>query len=108
MDLGSIWCYACAIYLEWKVCALSESGIWDTASRVDMLMLRFLTKICSSDPESLVEASSASCATVYTVGHVTYEICNALETRWNLKDCVHTQLWAQQGLAAASRLGVPL
>ena len=31
-----------------------ESGVWDTVTRIDMLMLRFFTKICSFDPESVI------------------------------------------------------
>ena len=31
-----------------------ESGVWDTVTRIDMLVMRFFTKICSSDPKSLI------------------------------------------------------
>ena len=27
-----------------------ESGVWDTVTRIDMLVMRFSTKICSLDP----------------------------------------------------------
>ena len=91
-------------HASWDAKALRiESVIWDMVSRADMLMLRFLTKICSSDPESLVAR-----AVRLSMGHVTDEMCNAWETRWNRKDCVHKQSWAQQVLAPAWRLGVPL
>ena len=43
-------------YAKWRRDALRiESGIWDTRTpRADMLMMRFFTKICSSDHDSLI------------------------------------------------------
>ena len=42
-------------YAKWRREALRiESGIWDTRTRVDMLVMRFFTKICSSDHDSLI------------------------------------------------------
>ena len=42
-------------FAKWHREALRiESGIWDTRTRVDMLVLRFFTKICSSDHDSLI------------------------------------------------------
>ena len=31
-----------------------ESGLWDTRTRADMLVMRFFTKICSADHDSLI------------------------------------------------------
>ena len=68
-----------------------------------MLMLRFLTKICSSDPESLVVR-----AVRMSMDNITDMDCSLLETKHQQKDVVHKQSWAQQVLAAASRLRIPL
>ena len=85
-------------HASWDAKALRiESVIWDTVSRADMLMLRFLTKICSSDPESLVVR-----AVRLSMGNVADKMCNELETRWNQKDYVHRQSWARQVLTAGS------
>ena len=91
-------------HANWNTKALRiESGIWDTVSRADMLMLRFLTKICSSDPESLV-----SRAVRMSMANITDNDLSVLETKHQRKDVVHKQSWAQQVLAAASRLHIPL
>jgi len=91
-------------HAHWNVPALRiESGIWDTVSRADMLMLRFFTKICSSDPESLVAR-----AVRMSMSSITESMCTELETKYMKKDVVYKQSWAQQVLAAASRLHVPL
>ena len=66
-------------------------------------MLRFLTKICSSDPESLVVR-----AVRMSMDNITDMDCSLLETKHQQKDVVHKQSWAQQVLAAASRLHIPL
>ena len=91
-------------HAHWNLQALRiESGVWDTVSRADMLILRCLTKICSSDPESLVVR-----AVRISMDNITDLDCSSLETKYKRKDVVHKQSWAQQALAAASRLGVPL
>ena len=91
-------------HAHWNLKAMRiESGIWDTVSRADMLMLRFLTKICSSDPESLV-----SRAVRMSMDNITDLVYSSPETKYERKDVVHKQSWAQQVLAAASRLHIPL
>ena len=91
-------------HAHWNVPALRiESGIWDTVSRADMLMMRFFTKICSSDPKSLVYR-----AVQMAMSDITESMCAELETKHMRKDVVYKQSWAQQVLAAAWRLGVPL
>ena len=91
-------------HAHWNVPALRiESGIWDTVSRADMLMLRFFTKICSADPESLVAR-----AVRLSMSKITDHDCTILETKYMRSDVVYKQSWAQQVLAAASRLDVPL
>ena len=89
---------------NWNSKALRiESGIWDTVSRSDMLMLRFLAKICSSDPKSLVYR-----VVRMPMANITDHDLNLLETKHQRKDVVHKQSWPQQVLAAASRLRIPL
>ena len=91
-------------HAHWNVPALRiESGIWDTVSRADMLMMRFFTKICSSDPKSLVYR-----AVQMAMSDITESMWAELETKHVRKDVVYKQSWAQQVLAAAWRLGVPL
>ena len=61
------------------------------------------TKICSSDPKSLVYR-----AVQMSMSDFTESMCAELETKYMRKDVVYKQSWAQQVLAAAWRLGGPL
>ena len=79
-----------------------ESGVWDTATRIDMLVLRFFTKICSSDPESLI-----SRVVRMSLKNMSREEYDAPEKKWAAVDKVHRQSWVQRALASAERLGVP-
>ena len=77
-----------------------ESGVWDTRTRTDMLVMRFFTKVCSSDHDSLVwrvvKMSMRVSDEVYANPHV----------KWAAADKVHRQSWTQQVLAAAVRLDI--
>jgi len=79
-----------------------ESGVWDTVTRIDMLVLRFFTKICSSDPESLV-----SRVVRMSLKNLSKEEYDAPEKKWAAVNMVHRQSWVQRALASAERLGVP-
>ena len=80
----------------------SESGEWDTVTRIDMLVLRFFTKICSSDPDSLI--SRVVRMSMDNLSNLEY---NAPDKKWSASNRIHQQPWAQCVLASTERLGVP-
>ena len=61
-----------------------ESGVWDTVTRIDMLVIRFFTKICSSDPESLI-----SRVVRMSMKNMSMEEYGAPEKKWAAVDKVH-------------------
>ena len=77
-----------------------ESGVWDTITRIDMLVLRFFTKICSSDPESHI-----SRVVRMSMKNLSKEEYGAPEKKWSASNKVHRQSWVQRALASAERLG---
>ena len=80
-----------------------ESGIWDTRTRADMLVMRFFTKICSSDHDSLIWR-----VVRMSMQKLSTEVRGKPCTKWNFSNYVHRQSWAQQVLAAAERLDIPM
>ena len=90
-------------YAKWNREALRiESGIWDTRTRVDMLVMRFFTKICSSDRDSLVWR-----VVKMSMQRLSAEVIERQDRKWAKSTYVHRQSWTQQVLAAALRLGIP-
>ena len=79
-----------------------ESGIWDTRTRADMLVMRFFTKICSSDHDSLVWR-----VVKMSMQGLSAEVIEHPDGKWAKVTHVHRQSWTQQVLAAALRLGIP-
>ena len=80
-----------------------ESGVWDTVSRSDMLITRFFTKICSTSPDTLpYRAAHLSMSSLSDVE------CSDPANKWSAIHLIHRQSWAQQVLAAAQRLSMPL
>jgi len=77
-----------------------ESGVWDTRTRTDMLVMRFFTKICSADHDSLVWR------VVKMSMRTTEAVYENPQVKWAAADKVHRQSWTQQVLAAAVRLGI--
>ncbi len=80
-----------------------ESGVWDTVSRSDMLITRFFTKICSTSNDTLP----------YRAAHLSMSCLSDIEfsdpaNKWASIHLIHRQSWAQQVLAAAQRLAMPL
>ena len=89
-------------YAKWRREALRiESGIWNTRTRADMLVMRYFTKICSSDHDSLIW----KVVKMFMQG-LTAEVIAQPEDRWAAVTHVHRQSWTQQVLAAARRLGI--
>ena len=79
-----------------------ESGLWDTRTRADMLVMRFFTKICSADHDSLIwRVVRMSMQQILT--DVRKDPCK----KWSFVNYVHRQSWVQQVLAAAERLRIP-
>ena len=66
-----------------------------------MLVLRFFTKICSSDPESLI-----SRVVRMSMANLSKEEFDAPEKKWASLNNVHRQSWVQRALASAERFGV--
>ena len=82
-----------------------ESGVRDTVTKIDMLVLRFFTKICSSDPwdpDSLI--SQVVKMSMDNLSKLEYD---APHEKWSASSRIHRQSWAQCVLASAERLGVP-
>ena len=80
-----------------------ESGVWDTISRSDMLIIRFFMKLCSSSPDTLP----------YRGAHLSMGSLSTLKfsdpaNKWSAIHLIHRQSWAQQVLAAVQRLSLPL
>ena len=91
-------------YAPWHREALRiESGIWDTRTRADMLVMRFFTKICSSDRDSLIWR-----VVRMSMQGLSDEILQCPDKKWSGITYVHRQSWTQQVLAAALRLGIPM
>ena len=78
-----------------------ESGVWDTVTRIDMLVLRFFTKICSSDPDSVV-----SRVIRMSMANLSTEEYEKPDEKWSNVSYVHRQSWVQRALASAERLGI--
>ena len=80
-----------------------ESGIWDTRTRADMLVMRFFTKLCSSDHDSLIWR-----VVRMSMRNMSAEVRERPIKKWAAVNYVHRQSWAQQVLAAAERLDIPM
>ena len=78
-----------------------ENGIWDTRTRADMLVMRFFTKLCSSDHDSLVWR-----VVIMSMQKVSTEVLERPHMKWAAVNRFHRQSWTQQVLAAAMRLGI--
>ena len=68
-----------------------------------MLVMRFFTKICSSDHDSLIWRTVKM-----SMQNLSTEVRERPCTKWNFINYVHRQSWAQQVLAAAKRLDIPM
>ena len=79
-----------------------ESGVWDTKTRAQMLLIRLHAKICSSDQHSLI-----SRVVRMSMAALTDREYAAPAARWAFRNHVHKQSWAQQALAAADGLDMP-
>ena len=82
-----------------------ESGLcqWDTRTRPDMLVMRFFTKNCSADHDSLIwRVVNMSMQMVWD------EVRKDPYAKWSFFNYIHRQSWAQQALAAAERLDIPM
>ena len=78
-----------------------EFGIWDSRSRIDMLLLRFWAKVITCPPESThFRALCLSFSSLSPAQQQNPDRCSAQRGR------THHQSWAQQALAAAQRNGV--
>ena len=76
-------------YAKWRREALGvESGIWDTRTRADMLVMRFFTKICSSDHDSLIWR-----VVRMSMQGLTTEVIERPEEKWAAVTHVHRQSW---------------
>ena len=90
-------------YARMNVTALRiESGVWDTKTRVQMLLARLHAKICSSDQHSLT-----SRVVRMSMAALTAEEYTAPAVKWAFVNHVHKQSWAQQAMAGADGLCMP-
>ena len=90
-------------YARMNVAALRiESGVWDTKTRAQMLLMRLHAKICSSDQHSLI-----SRVVKMSMAALTPQEYAEPATKWAFRNRVHRQSWAQQVLAAADGLDMP-
>jgi hypothetical protein len=80
-----------------------EFGIWDSRTRIDMLLLRFWAKLLSCPQDST--HFRALCLSFDTL---TVEARQSPEKRFATKKNTHRQPWAQHLLAAATRFKIPL
>ena len=67
-----------------------------------MLVMRFFTKICSADHDSLIWR-----VVRMSVQKVSTEVREDPCAKWSSVNYVHRQSWAKQVLAAAERLDIP-
>ena len=88
-------------YAPWHREALRiESGIRDT--RVDMFVMRFFTKICSSHRNSLIWR-----VVKMSMQGLSAEVIERPDNKWVKITYVHRQSWTQQ-VPAAGRLDIPI
>jgi len=80
-----------------------ESGLWDTRTRADMLVMRFFAKICSANHDSLIWR-----VVRMSMQKLSDEVRKDPCVKWSFVNYVHRQSWAQQVLAAAERLDIPV
>ena len=69
---------------------------------MNMLVMRFFTKICSSEPESLIFR-----VVMMSMGNLSELECDSPHKKWSASNRIHHQSWTQCMLASAERLGVP-
>ena len=79
-----------------------ESGVWDTKTRAQMLLMRLHAKICCSDQHFLI-----SRVVKMSMAALTPQEYAEPAARWSFSNHVHKQSWAQQILAAADGLDMP-
>ena len=79
-----------------------ESGTWDQQTRIDMLLLRFFFKVCTTDVDAPLYR--AMCLSIRSLTHAQRSSPSTADAH---VDHLHRQPWAQQLMAAMQRFQLP-
>ena len=90
---------------------MAEAGMWDLRTFIDMLLLRFWCKITVSSPDSLARRAIAYSMRTIDLSMASSHAVSvgmAAQTKHVATNVIHKQSWAQQLIAAASRLNLDI